>query len=171
MINNPIIFYTIFFIIVVFALLSLICRNVINSLLCAVAVFFAAAVVFYISGSEYNAIIQAAIYGLAVPIIIGISVMFTLKNEKTEPKFALPYLVLLASGIFIIAFVYLVMISLAIVPDTFNITEIQQISSFEILSVFAKGLFMKYVWAFELISLLLTIIIAGISITDTKQRN
>ena len=37
-------------------------------------------------GSEYNAIIQAAIYGLAVPVIIGISIMFTTGkgNSKKE---------------------------------------------------------------------------------------
>ncbi len=76
MIENPIIFYSASFLIIIFTLFALFARNVIYSLLWAVLVFFAGALFFCILGSEYNAIIQAAIYGLAVPVIIALSVMF-----------------------------------------------------------------------------------------------
>ena len=82
MISNPVIFYIAAFILILFALLSMFLKNVIYSLLAAVMVFFDAALLFYVLGSEYNAIIQAAIYGLAVPVIIGVSIMFT--NGKTK---------------------------------------------------------------------------------------
>ena len=200
MINNPIIFYTASVIIVLFALISVCFKDVIKSLLAAIIVFFAGALFFYVLGSEYNAIIQAAVYGLAVPVIIGISIMFIggkcrglkvkstsfadseggkcrgLKAKSTSladseggkyedrKKQTIPYLTLLCACIFVLAFVYLMLISLAISPDTFNIMDNSQINSFETIKAFATGIFVNYVWAFELVSLLLTIVVAGIGL-------
>ena len=70
----------------------------------------------------------------------------------------------MCAGIFVLAFVYLVMMSVAMVPDTFCIKELAQVNAFDNISVFAKGIFVNYVWAFELVSLLLTIVIAGLSL-------
>ena len=182
MINNPIIFYTASVIIVLFALISVCFKDVIKSLLAAIIVFFAGALFFYVLGSEYNAIIQAAVYGLAVPVIIGISIMFIggkcrgLKAKSTsladseggkyedKKKQTIPYLTLLCACIFVLAFVYLMLISLAISPDTFNIMDNSQVNSFETIKAFATGIFVNYVWAFELVSLLLTIVVAGIGL-------
>lgn len=170
MINNPIIFYPSVFIIITFALISLFARNVIYSLLSSVVVFFFGALIFYILGSEYNAIIQAAVYGLAVPVIIGVSIMFISPKNNGDRKFTLPYLTILCGGIFVLAFVYLVMMSLAIMPDTFNLMELQQVSGFDTIMAFAKGIFVNYVWAFELVSLLLTIVIAGIAVIGGRGK-
>lgn len=169
MIDNPIIFYTASVIIVVFGLISIVAKNIINSLLAAIVVFLCGALFFYVLGSEYNAIIQAAIYGLAVPVIIGISIMFLARENKIESTKTFPYLVLLCTGIFVLAFVYLMLISLAISPDTFNIMEQSQTNSFETIKAFAAGIFVNYVWTFELVSLLLTIIVAGISLIGRKS--
>ena len=70
---------------------------------------------------------------------------------------------LMCAGIFCLAFVYLVMISLVMLPDTFNFTGMPEISAYDNILAFAKGIFINYVWAFELVSLLLTIVIAGFS--------
>lgn len=167
MIDNPVIFYTASVMIIAFALTALFARNVIYSLLAAVCVFFLGGLFFYILGSEYNAIIQAAIYGLAVPVILGLSIMFRgnfpVKKETKKRKLTVPYVFLMSAGIFILAFIYLVMMSLVILPDTFNFVEVQQINAYDNMLAFAKGLFVNYVWAFELVSLLLTIVIAGLS--------
>ena len=170
MINNPVIFYTASVLIIIFALLSLFAKNVICSLLSAIGVFLLGALFFYILGSEYNAIIQAATYGLAVPVIIGVSIMFTQggKYERTK-SYVMPYITAMCAGIFVLAFVYLVMMSLVMTPDTFNIMENSQISVFDNLSAFAHGIFVNYVWAFELVSLLLTIIIAGLSMFNGRR--
>jgi NADH-quinone oxidoreductase subunit J len=171
MINNPVIFYIASFLIIGFALLSMFLKNIIYSLLAAIMVFFSASVFFYILGSEYNAIIQFAIYGLAVPVIIGLSIMFTSGKEGCSQKgFTLPYLTILAGIIFVMAFIYVIMISLAMLPDTFRIGELAQQNSFEVISAFAKGIFMDYVWAFELLSLLLTVVIAGFSIINIRKK-
>lgn len=168
MINNPVFFYIASAILIVFTLLSMFLKNIVYSLLSAIIVFFATAIIFYILGSEYNAIIQAAIYGLAVPVIIGISIMFTSSKKEKGKGFAVPYTTILAAIIFAMAFTYAIMISLVILPDTFNLTEITQTSSFENITAFAKGIFINHVWAFELVSLLLTVAIAGIVLIQGK---
>lgn len=162
MVENPIFFYISASVIITFALLSLFSKNIINSLLSAIMVFFAGALFYYILGSEYNAIIQAAIYGLAVPIIIGVSIMFTNGTQINKKGFTLPYITFISAGIFLLAFIWLIRMSLVFLPDTFNLTEIPQVNTFDVISVFAKGIFINYVWAFELVSLLLVIVIAGI---------
>lgn len=168
MITNPIIFYIASAFIILFAILTLLAKNVVYSLLASIVVFFFGALFFYVLGSEYNAIIQAAIYGFAVPVIIGVSIMFTGVNRGEKKSFSIPYLTLLFSGIFVLAFIYLLMMSLVIMPDTFHVMELTQTSAFDTIKAFASGIFVNYVWAFELISLLLTIVIVGIGVIGGK---
>ena len=159
MISNPVIFYLASVLIITFALMAIFARKVVYSLLCSIVVFFLGALFFYMLGSEYNAIIQAAIYGFAVPVIVGVSIMFGNSISQRQNKMSITsYLVLLCSGIFFMAIVYLVMMSLVMKPDTFHIMDWTQINSFDTLRAFAKGIFIDYVWAFELISILLTIV-------------
>ena len=154
-----------------FALLTLFAKNVIYSLLSAVMVFFFGALFFYMLGSEYNAIIQAAIYGLAVPIIIGVSIMFAPTSGKVKDKsFVTPYVTFMSAALFVLAFVYLVLMSLAMMPDTFRVMDVFQVNAFDAIKSFAKGIFINYVWAFELLSLLLTVVIAGIGLLRTDKR-
>ena len=169
MINNPVIFYSASVLITIFALLALFARNVVYSLLAAVVVFFFGALFFYVLGSEYNAIIQAAIYGLAVPVIIGVSIMFTTRSAGGRKSFITPYITLLCSGIFLLAFIYLVMMSLAMSPNTFHNMELVQVNAFDTIRAFARGIFINYVWAFELVSLLLTIVIAGFGLIKFRK--
>lgn len=170
MIDNPIIFYSASVIVITFAILSLFAKKIVYSLLASIVVFFMGALFFYILGSEYNAIIQAAIYGFAVPVLIGLSIMFGSKKTKDREKHFLSfYLPILFSGIFILAFIYLIMMSLVIIPETFNTNDILQVNAFDTIRTFARALFIDYVWAFELISLLLTVIIAGIGILRVNK--
>ena len=170
MINNPVVFYIASFLIIGFALLSMFLKSIIYSLLCAVMVFFSASIFFYILGSEYNAIIQAAIYGLAVPVIIGVSIMFTTGRGKYKHESVLPLITIIACALFIMAFIYVLMISLAMLPDSFHLMESVPFNSYDVISEFARGIYIDYVWAFELLSLLLTIIIAGLTLFRVKYR-
>lgn len=169
---NPIVFYPIAFFVIVFAILTVYMKNIFHSLLSAICVFFLAGVIFYILGSEYNAIIQIAIYGVAVPIIIGIAVMFTnLKNDINSDNKVSPfaYFLLLICGIFIIALIYLIMTSLLVNPLGFNINENIDNTSVKVINSFAQGIFTRYVWAFELLSLILTIVVAGLTLFNKKE--
>ena len=104
MINNPVIFYIASFLIISFALLSMFLKNIIYSLLAAIMVFFSASIFFYMLGSEYNAIIQAAIYGLAVPVIIGVSIMFTTGKREVQKNFILPLIIMVVAVFFFLLF-------------------------------------------------------------------
>ena len=68
------------------------------------------------------------------------------------------------------AFVYIIMMALVINPNTFNVVDSLHINSYENISAFAKGIFVRYVWGFELLSLLLTIVIAGLTMFKNEKR-
>ena len=163
--NNPIIFYSAVFLMLLFAILTLSFRNIFYSLISAIVVFFFAGVFFYLLGSEYNAVIQIAIYGVAVPVILGVAVMFTnLRNGVTEEKSKksnLKYLLFLTCGLFVLSLIYLMMTSFMVVPNGFNILEQSGSVNLNSITAFGNGIFVNYVWAFELLSLILTIIVVG----------
>ena len=123
---NPLIFYPTAILMIIFAILSLKLRNIFYSLLSAIMLFFIVGLIFYLLGSEYNAVIQLAIYGVAVPIVLGLAIMFTdlKQNVKLDTKkSSLKYWMILFGGIFILAFIYLVMTSFIINPIGFEISE------------------------------------------------
>ena len=164
-IDNPIIFYPLAFMLVIFSLLAISLKNVFRSLLSAIVVFFLVGLLFYILGSEYNAVIQIAIYGIAVPIILGLAIMFTnLKKEDKEDKPKnLNYLIILTAGLFILTLFYLVLTSLAVMPIGFNILDERSTFAMQTISAFGEGIFVKYVFAFEVISLILTLVVVGLT--------
>ena len=169
---NPIVFYPSAIMMILFALLAIKFKNIFYSLLSAILVFFFAGFFFYVLGSEYNAVIQIAIYGVAVPVVLGLAVMFTnLKKEvKSDIKPSnLQYTMFLTSGIFILSLLYLVMTSKIVSSVGFNISENIENTSVQVLSAFSQGLFVNYIYAFELIALILTIIVVGITLFDKKE--
>ena len=166
---SPIIFYPAAFALVALAILMIIFKNIFYSLLSAIGVFFLAGMFFYILGSEYNAVIQIAIYGVAVPVILGLAVMFTNSKKEEKPLLNLSnykYLMLLIGGVFILGLLYLTMTSLVTNPIGFNISENISNTSLQSMSAISHGIFVNYVWAFELIALILTIIVVGIAMFD-----
>ena len=164
MLENPILFYISSVLIIFFAIMSIAERELIRMLLYAIGLFFSVAILFYLLGSEYNAIIQAAVYGLAVPIIIGLSIMFTAGKKEETKDSIISCLVWIFSGILLLGFIYVIMISFAILPETLHIVDVPQTNAYDVLSAFAKGIFINYVWSFEILSILLTIVIAGFSL-------
>ena len=164
-IDNPIIFYPLAFSLIIFAVFTICAKNIFRSLLSAIMVFFITGLLFYILGSEYNAVVQIAIYGVAVPIVLGLAIMFTnlKKNEKEEKKSNFKYLLILTAGLFILTLVYLIMTSLVIIPVGFNTLEEVGVSVVQSISAFGSGIFVRYVWAFEIVSLILTIIVVGLT--------
>ena len=179
--ENSVIFYSLSALILIFAGLTIKFKNIFYSLLSAMTVFLLVGILFYTLGSEYNAVIQIAIYGFAVPIIIGIAIMFTTmksekeKTENTEENFSqktnrMKYFIYLTGGLFILALVYLVMTSIIITPDSFNYIGEAYVSQYEVLQAFGKGIFVKYVWAFELLSVILTIVAVGLTLFKRAKK-
>ena len=171
-IYNPIVFYPTAFLIVLFAILTISFKNILYSLLSAILVFFLAGLLFYVLGSEYNAVIQIAIYGLAVPIILGLSIMFTNfgKEAKKELKTSnINYIMLFTAGVFILAFVYLVLMSLVMNAQSFDFSDNIGNTAIQVMRAFSEGIFVRYVFAFEFISIILTIIVVGIGLFDRRE--
>ncbi len=164
--ETSIIFYSTSFLIIIFGILTIALRNIFYSLLSAICVFFLTAIFFFLLGSEYNAVIQLAVYGFAIPIILAFGIMFTnfratrrRKNKNSD------YAVVLTGGIFIMAVIYLILVSIVVVPEGFHngILFDIEMNTYYNFEIFAKGIFGKYVFAFELISIILTIIAAGLT--------
>lgn len=172
-IDNPIVFYPASIVMIFFALASIWFKNIFYSLLSAIMVFFLAAVFFYVLGSEYNAVIQIAIYGLAVPVILGLAIMFTNlkdKAEKSNLSSKLKFTMFLTCGIFLLSVIYLFLTSYALSPIGFNISETTGVNPINSIAAFGEGLFIRYVWAFELVSIILTIIIVGLSLFKRRDK-
>lgn len=164
MTDNPIIFYPLSILMIIFACLAIGYKNIFYSLLSAIMVFFLAGVVFYVLGSEYNAVIQIAVFGLAVPVILGLAIMFTNpKDDKSQLSSKLKFAVVLTGGVFLLSVIYLILTSLAIVPEGFNISDNSGTNPVSAMAAFS-AIFTKYVWAFELMSVILTIIVVGLSL-------
>lgn len=168
---NPIIFYSASALLIVAALLTFKFKNIFYSLISAIAMFFVAGMIFYILGSEYNAVIQIAIYGVAVPIILALAIMFTnprmIEEDKSDSKNK--YLLIFFAGIFILAVVYLIMTSSVLSPESFSFSENVNANPRGVLLSFGQGLYVNYVWAFELVSIILTMVVAGIAILDRNK--
>ena len=58
--------------------------------------------------------------------------------------------------------IYLVMTSLMVIPNGFNITDSVVGINPNSIYAFGSGIFVNYVWSFELLSLILTIIVVGL---------
>ena len=169
-ISNPIVFYPSAVLIIMFALLAIKFHNIFYSLISAMVVFALAALFFYVLGSEYNAIVQVAIYGVAVPIVLGLAIMFTKTQNTLNIKAKSNIWIFIIASIFVLALVYLMVASFSISPNGFNLIDKFVGAYNKSLWVFGQGLFIKYVWAFELLSLILTIIVAGLTILKKEGR-
>ena len=172
---NEIIFYSASFLILLFGVLTLVFWNIFYSFISAIIVFFTTSIFFWLLGSEYNAVIQLAIYGFAIPIILGLGIMFTNLKKDRPVKLGFSnskYGLILVCGIFILAMIYIVLISLLSVPEIFSTQIIYDefINPHSNFMVFSKGIFNNYVWAFELISLILTIAVAGLTVIKRVGR-
>ena len=161
--HEQIIFYLTSVILLIFAVLTLKLKNILHSLLCAMIVFFMTSVLFFIIGSEFNAVIQFAIYGFAVPVIIGLAIMFTGTNFNKKKSLDKSSSLLLVGTLFALAVIYLVLTSYAIIPESFNIISDTSMNSVYGIKIFSKGIFVRHVFAFEIFSLILTLIAAGLT--------
>lgn len=172
-IDNPIVYYPSAILMIIFLFLAIKFKNIFYSLLSAIVVFFFAGFFFYVLGSEYNAVIQIAIYGIAVPIILGLAIMFTNlsknNNEKNLKVSDFKYVIFITSGVFVLALIYLILTSLVVNPIGFNIGEVMDNSATQVINTFSQGIFVKYVWSFELVSLILTIVVVGLALIGRME--
>lgn len=158
------------------ALVSVLAPRILYALLSAICVFFATAGVYFLLGADYNAVIQIAIYGIAIPILFVLAIMFTAdKLDKkiyitTKPRF---YFAFLGLGILFLSLVYLIATALSFNSNAAWILQKQTmfINKYQMFNAISDGFFVNYVYAFELFSILLLIVIVGISTFNLIKEN
>lgn len=165
---KALLFYGFGGVVLLFALLSIFSIRILYSLISAVCVFFATAGLFFLLGAEYNAVVQIAIYGIAVPIMFVLAIMFTSEklDKKTyitiQPRFFFSFFGL---GVLFLALIYLIATSLSLTSNEAWVMEKQTmfINKYQMFKAISDGFFTNYVFAFELFSVLLLIVVVGIS--------
>lgn len=173
---KSLIFYGFAGVILLFAVLSIFANRILYSLLSAICVFFTVAGVYFLLGADYNAVIQIAIYGIAIPILFVFAIMFT--SEKLDKKTYLTlkprfYFSFLALGALFLSLIYLIATSLSLSSNAAWIMVKQTIfiNKYQMFSAISDGFFVNYVWAFELFSVLLLIVVVGISTLNLVKDN
>jgi NADH-quinone oxidoreductase subunit J len=165
---KTLIFYGFAGAIIFFAVLSIFSLRILYSLLAAICVFFATAGIYFLLGADYNAVIQIAIYGIAIPILFVLAIMFTSDklDKKTyitlQPRFFFSFMAL---GALFLSLVYLMATSLSLNSNAAWIMEKQTmfINKYQMFNALSQGFFVNYAFAFELLSILLLVVIVGIS--------
>lgn len=165
---KALLFYGFGGVVLLFAMLSIFSLRILYSLLSAVCVFFATAGLYFLLGAEYNAVVQIAIYGIAVPIMFVLAIMFTSEklDKKTyitlQPRFFFSFFGL---GVLFLALIYLIATSLSLTSNEAWVMEKQTmfINKYQMFKAISDGFFTNYVFAFELFSVLLLIVVVGIS--------
>lgn len=153
---------------ILFALLSIFAIRILYSLLAAVCVFFLAAGLYFLLGADYNAVIQISIYGIAIPIIFALAIMFTSDklDKKTylsfKPRF---YFAFLAAGCLFLSLIYLLVTSLSLSSNApwILVKQTMFINKYQMFKAISDGFFVNYAYAFELFSVLLLVVIVGFS--------
>lgn len=155
-------------IIILFAVLSIFSFRILYSLLAAVCVFFTVAGIYFLLGADYNAVVQISIYGIAIPILFVFAIMFTddKLDKKTyltlKPRFFFSFL---AIGVLFLTLIYLIATSLSLNSNSAWVMAKQTmyINKYQMFKAISDGFFVNYVYAFELFSILLLVIVVGFS--------
>lgn len=165
---KSLIFYGFAGALLLFAFLSIAAFRILYSLLAAVCVFFLTAGIYFLLNADYNAVIQIAIYGIAIPILFILAIMFTAEKVdiKTyitlKPRFFFSFMSL---GILFLSLVYLIATSLTLSSNSAWVKQKQIlfVNKYQMFHAISNGFFINYVFAFELFSILLLIVVIGIS--------
>src|SRR5574344_901634 len=68
--------------IIIFAKLTILSNKISYALVASILAFFAVGGIYFLLSAEYNAVVQIALYCVAIPILFAFAIMFT--NSKTD---------------------------------------------------------------------------------------
>ena len=92
------------------------------------------------------------------------------ENDELKEHYNLKYVVFFTSGLFILAITYLVLTSLAISPNGFSLSDQIGGTTIQTISAITNGIFVKYVYAFEIFSIILTLIVIGLTFVNKADK-
>ena len=147
----------------IFTILS---KRIMHSLLFAVILFFTIGIIFLFLSAEYNAIIQIAVYGVAIPILFVLAIMFT--SHKVDKNIYLSFtprfiFTVVAAILFILTLFNILLISSSVIEWLFTPQSVISINRYEIFKAISDGLYVKFLLSFEMIALLALSVIVGLS--------
>ncbi len=165
---KSLIFYVFAILIVMFAVYSLFANKIVYAVISAISLFITTSGIFFLLGADYNAVIQILIYGIAIPIIFVLSIMFT--ADKLDKKINItfsPRFFIAIGSIFILfsTLIYLIATSLSLDSNASWLftKQTMSINKYQMFNSIASGLFTDYAFAFAIFSILLVVIIVGFS--------
>lgn len=162
------IFYGFSGVMLLFAFLTIISFRILYALLASIVVFFATAGIYFLLGADYNAVIQIALYGVAIPILFVLAIMFTAEKLDIKTYLTLKprlYFSFLSAGVLFLALIYLIATSLNLSSNSSWLLTKQTmfINKYQMFYAISNGFFVNYVFAFELFSVLLLLVVVGFS--------
>lgn len=144
----------------------IISKKIIHSVLFSLITFISIGILFFLLKADYNAVIQISIYGIGIPILFVFAIMFTSdKQDKiTFLTFTPRFITSIITGIlFVIVLFNILLISSSVINWLFTPQTTININYFEMFDLISIGLYIHYIIAFEVVSLLILLTIIGIS--------
>ena len=169
---NSVIFYLCAFLIVTGACFTVLANRIIYSLFFAVIVFFTTGIVFFMLNAEYNAVVQIAVYGVAVPVLFAMAIMFT--NYKFDKDIYLAFsprfiFAVIAAILFVLTLFNILLISSSVIEWLFTPQSTVSINKYEMFNALSNGLYIKYFFSFELVAIIILTVIVGISTLNLRK--
>ncbi len=164
-------FFGFSFLVILFSILSVFASKIIYSLLFAMITFFSAAGIFFSLGADYNAVVQIAIYGVAVPVIFLFAIMFTSRSENRtvnisfKPRFFIGFL---SASLLLIVLWYFAEFAAHLNPKvmSFFTLKLNDFCDYNSILSIAKGIYINYQVSFIAISIIVLTVIIGISVLN-----
>jgi len=152
--------------VVLSSIFTILSKRIMYSLLFAVIVFFTVGILFLFLSAEYNAIMQIAVYGVAIPILFVLAIMFTsYKVDKSVYlSFTPRFIFTVISAILLVLTLFnILLISSSVIDWLFTPQSVISINRYEIFKAISDGLYIKFLLSFELIALLAFSVVVGLS--------
>ncbi len=171
---KSIIFYGFAALVLIFAMLSVLSKNILYSLLFAVIAFFSVGGLFFSLSADYNAVMQIAVYGAAVPIIFLFAIMHTSHIENSSINLSLSprfFIALISSSLLFMILWYSVKFALNFNKNLIGFFNPSKniIGSYDSLIAVAKGLYVDYSVSLILFALIILTLVIGISVLNVSR--
>jgi len=162
-------FYSFAFLVIIFSIIIIFANRILYSLLSAVIVFFCTGGIFFALGADYNAVVQIAVYGVAVPIIFLFAIMFTSQKENKTvylsyaPRFFISFISV--SLLFMILwYSFNLAINMNKLAGNFLSFNPSNFGSFNSVVAVANGIYINYNLAFIVFAFIVAIAVTGFSV-------
>ena len=171
---NCIVFYGFGILVLLFAILAIMARNVVYSLLCAVISFFGIGGLFFSLNADYNAVVQISIYGTAIPVLFLFAIMLTSRDDNKKLNLTLSarfFLAIISSIVLLMLLWYSIEFAFHFDPNLsefFNPVK-NFVGGYDSIIAIANGLFVNYSVALILFAVIILAIVVGISVLNVSR--